>query len=79
MIQIYPVEADTSNINVAAINNHEHTTLLLKQLRASKGCYINKTFILYIIHRHKIHKQSIFPRFFIFVFNLKIDSPYLID
>ena len=35
--------------------------------------------ILYTIHRHKIHEQSIFPRFFIFVFNSTIDSLYFID
>ena len=40
---------------------------------------MNKTFILYTIHRHKIHEQSIFPRSFIFVFNSTIDSLYLID
>ena len=40
---------------------------------------MNKTFILYTIHRHKIHEQSIFSRFLIFVFNSTIDSLYLID
>ena len=40
---------------------------------------MNKTFIFSTIHRHKIHEQSIFSRSFIFVFNSKIDSLYLID
>ena len=57
----------------------EHTTLLSKQFHASTGCYINKTFILYTIHRRKIHEQSIFPRPFIFVFNSRTDSLYLTD
>ena len=35
--------------------------------------------MLYIIHRHKIHEQSIFSRPFIFAFNSTIDSLYLID
>ena len=39
---------------------------------------MNKTFILYTIHRHKIHEQSIFPRSFIFVFNSIIDSLFTI-
>ena len=40
---------------------------------------MNKTFILYTLHRHEIHEQSIFPKSFIFVFNSTIDSLYLID
>ena len=52
--------------------------MISKQLHTSTGCYINKTFLLYIIHRHKIHEQSIFPRSFIFL-NSTIDSLYLID
>ena len=40
---------------------------------------MNKTFVLYTIHRHKIYEQSIFHRSFIFVFNSTIDSLYLID
>ena len=68
-----------SNINAAAIRSHERTTLISKQFHASTGCYINKTFLLQTIHRHKIHEQSVFPRSFIFVFNSRIDSLYLAD
>ena len=63
---MYLVEADT--INAAAICTHEHTTLLSKRFHSSTGCCINKTFVLYTIHRHKTHEQSIFLRSFILVF-----------
>ena len=63
---------------MAAIHNHEHTTLISKQVHASIHT-LNKTFILYTIHRHKIHEQAIFPRSFIFLFNSTIDSLSLID
>ena len=76
---MYPVEADTQVISIRQPYAVEHTTLISKQFHASTGCYINKTFILYTIHRHKIHEQSKFPRSFIFVFNSRIDSLYLAD
>ena len=40
----------------------EHTTLISKKFHASAGCYINKTFIFYPIHRHKVSEQSIFEQ-----------------
>ena len=66
-----------SNIKTAAMCGHGHTTRISKQFHASTERYINETFILHTIH--KIHEQSIFPRSFIFVFNSRIDSLYLID
>ena len=77
MVKMYPVEADTKVISVRQSYAIEHTTLTSKQFHESTGCYISKTFILYIIHRHKINDQSIFPRSSIFVFNSRIDSLYL--
>ena len=67
------------NFNPAAIDSYELTTLISKQFHASKGFCINKTFILYTIHRHEIHEKSIFPRFLIFGFNFRLDSLYLTD
>ena len=75
---MYPVEAVT-NFDAAATWSHEHVTLISKQFHASTGRYISKSFIRYPTHRHKIHEQSIFPRFFIFAFNSAIDSLYLTD
>ena len=79
MVKMYPVEADTKVISIRQPYAVEYTTLTSKQVHASTGCYINKNFILYTIHRHKIHEQSIFSISFIFVFNSTIDSLYLID
>ena len=71
---MYPVEADNK-----AICSHEHTILITKQFHVSTGCYINKNFIFYTIHQHKIHEQSILPRSFISFFDSRIDSVYLTD
>ena len=79
MVKMCPVEANAKVISMWKPYAVEHTTLTSKQFHAFPACYINKTFILYTIHRHKIHEQSIFPRSFIFVFNSKIDSLYLTD
>ena len=79
MVKIYPVETDTKIISMRQPSAVEHTTMIPKQFHASTGCYIIKTFILYTIHGHKMHEQSIFPRSFIFVFNSRIDSLYLPD
>ena len=43
------VEADTSDINAAAIAV-EHTILTSKEFHASTSCFINKTFIFCTIH-----------------------------
>ena len=75
---MYPVEAVTNLISM----RQPHDAMSMphsKQFHASTGRYISKSFILYPTHRHKIHEQSIFPRFFIFVFNSAIDSLYLTD
>ena len=69
---MYPVEADNK-----AICSHERIILITKQFHVSTGCYINKTFIFYTIHQHKIHEQSILPRSFILFFDSRIDSVYL--
>ena len=57
----------------------EHTTLTSKQFHAPTWCYINKTFNLGTIHRHKIQEQSIFLRSFVSGFNSSIDAVYLTD
>ena len=75
---MYPVEAVTNLMSMRQ-PHAEHTTLISKQFHASPGRYISKSLILYPTHRHKIHGQSIFSRFFIFVFNSAIDSLYLTD
>ena len=66
---MYPVEAETKVISMLQPYAVESNTLTSKQFHASKGCYINKTFLFYTIHRHKLHEQPIFPRSFIFAFN----------
>ena len=71
---MYPAEADNK-----AICSHERIILITKQFHVSTGCYINKTFIFYTIHQHKIHEQSILPRSFILFFDSRIDSVYLTD
>ena len=63
---MYPVDADTEVISMWKAYAVEHTTL------TPKWCHIKKTFVLYTIHRHKIHEQSLFSRSFIFVFNSRI-------
>ena len=42
---MYPVEADTKVISMRQPYAVEHTTLISKQFHASRGYYINKTFI----------------------------------
>ena len=59
MIKICPVEAGTKAISMQEPYAVEHTTMISKQFHGSTGCYINKAFILYTIHRHKIQEQSI--------------------
>ena len=65
LVKMHSLKADTKV---------EHTTLTSKQFHVFVGCYINKTFDLCTIQRHKIHEQSTFSRPFIFVFNSRIDS-----
>ena len=65
MVKMYPVEAGISMLQPYAV---EHTTLTSKQFHVFTGCYINKTFILYTIHRHKIHEQLIFHSY---IFNFR--------
>ena len=79
MVKMCPVEADTKVISTWQPYAIEHIALILKKFYASTGCYINKTSILYCFHRHKIHKQSIFPRPFIFVCNSRTGSLHLTD
>ena len=81
---MFPMEAVTNLISMR--EPHAAMILMSKQhihiktvFPASTGRYISKSFILYPTHRHKIHEQSIFPRFFIFVFNSAIYSLYLTD
>ena len=79
MVKRYPVEVDTKVIPIWKPYAVEHTTLTSKQFHASIRWDMNKSFILYYIHRLKIHEQSILSRSFSFVFNSRIDSRYLAD
>ena len=56
---MFSVEEDTKVTSMRTPHAVEYTKLISKQFHASTGCYMNKTFILYTIHRHKIHEQSI--------------------
>ena len=62
MVKIYIVETDTAVMSMQQPYAVEHTTLISKKFHASAGCYINKTFIFYPIHRHKVSEQSIFEQ-----------------
>ena len=79
MVKIYPVEIGTKVIPMQQPYAVGHTTSTSKQFHASTGCEINKTSILYTIHRHKTHEQWVLPRSFILEFNSRIDSLYLRD
>ena len=59
------------------MHSHKHTTLISRQVHASTGWI--KLLFFKLVHWHKIHAQSIFPRSFIFVFNSAIVSLYLTD
>ena len=79
MVKMYPLEAETKVISMLQSYAVEHTTLTSIQIHSSTGRYINKILILCTIDRHKIHKQSMFPRSFIFVFYSRKDLLYLTD
>ena len=59
LVKIYLVETGTESISMQQPYAVEYTTLISKKFHASAGCYINKTFIFYPIHRHKVYEQSI--------------------
>ena len=79
MVKIYHLEADTKAIQYQW-GSHTHPRAYQIDIKIGSCIHrVNKTFSLYAIHRHKIHEQPIFPWSFISVFNLTIDSLYLID